>query len=174
MRHRRFALPLGACSLVAALALAAGCSGEMQAPLEAVPANATSTPTSVVSRYMACALPPLQTTARIGAQGGTVVLGRSTLTIPAGALAATVRITARVSTAGVAALEFQPAGLQFAVPATLSIDYGACPSLGAVTKKVVYVDDAWRVLEVLPSQDDPAAAHVDASLTHFSKYAVAY
>jgi hypothetical protein len=163
-------------ALGAALAAAAlgGCSSEMQAPLDAVPSTATSTTTSPVARYMACVQPPLQAVAKIGPEGGTLVFGRSRLTVPAGALQAPVRITATAGIAGVAAIEFQPEGLRFAVPATLSLDYGNCPSLGAVAKKVVYVDDAWRVLAVLPSQDDPQATQIDAPLSHFSKYAIAY
>jgi hypothetical protein len=163
-----------AASLVAVAAALAGCSSEMQAPLDALPSNATSTPTSAVSRYMACALPATQASAKIGPQGGTLMLGKSRLTVPAGALPAPVKISAKASTAGVAAVELQPAGLQFAVPATLSIDYAGCPQLGDVVKKIVYVDDAWRVVEVLASQDVRAATHVDAAISHFSKYAIAY
>ena len=68
----------------------------------------------------------------------------------------------------------EPSGLRFARPARLTLSYAHCglpPLLGLAA--IVQVDDALRILEVLPSQLLPGR-EIAAPLEHFSNYAVAW
>lgn len=111
-------------------------------------------------------------TARIGSRGGRVSVGGSTLTVPPGALRTTTAITAHALPTTSASIQFLPEGLQFAIPATLSIPYSRCetPLFGV---GVVYVQ-ADTVAEVEPSTNHPILKFVTAKISHFSSYAVAY
>jgi hypothetical protein len=111
-------------------------------------------------------------TAQIGSRGGRVSVGGTTLTVPPGALRTTIAITAHVLPTTSARIQFLPEGLQFAVPATLSIPYAKCetPLFGV---GVVYVQ-ADTVTEVEPSTNHPVLKFVTAQISHFSSYAVAF
>jgi len=111
-------------------------------------------------------------TEKIGTRGGRVSVGGISLAIPAGALTRTVSITAHTLPTTSASVQFLPEGLQFAVPATLTMSYMKCdtPRLGV---NVVYVQ-ADTVTEVVPSNNHPLLKWVTASIRHFSSYAVAY
>jgi hypothetical protein len=111
-------------------------------------------------------------TQQIGTRGGHFNVGGVTLTVPAHALTRTVSITAHTLPTTSASVQLLPEGLQFAVPATLTIEYAKCqtPLLGV---NVVYVQ-ADTVTEVEPSKNHPILKYVSASIRHFSSYAVAY
>ncbi|HMI58865.1 MAG TPA: hypothetical protein VK511_12500 [Gemmatimonadaceae bacterium] len=111
-------------------------------------------------------------TEQIGPRGGHFNVGGVTLTIPAHALTRTVAITAHTLPTTSASVQLLPEGLQFAVPATLTMNYMKCqtPLLGV---NVVYVQ-ADTVAEVVPSKNHPLLKLVSASIRHFSSYAVAY
>jgi hypothetical protein len=117
--------------------------------------------------------PYLQTKAVVGPAGGTIVVGAHRLRIPAGALSARVTITAEQVRGSVNSVRFQPAGLTFAKPATLTLSYGNC-LLPPVSKRVVYTDERLKVLELIPSLDLRLNRTVNGSIRHFSRYAVAY
>ncbi|MEO8880339.1 MAG: hypothetical protein ABI446_08050 [Gemmatimonadaceae bacterium] len=70
-------------------------------------------------------------------------------------------------------VEFSPEGLQFAVPATLTLSYSSCvaPLLGGV--QIAYLK-ADTVVEVEPSRDHLLTQRVSAAIRHFSSYAVAF
>jgi hypothetical protein len=111
-------------------------------------------------------------TAQIGSKGGKLSVGGATLTIPAGALQSNVSITAYTPPTTSASVQFLPEGLHFAVPATLTLQYGKCTTpLFGVT--VVYVQSD-SVSEVEPSNNHPILKFVTAKINHFSSYAVAY
>lgn len=109
---------------------------------------------------------------QIGSKGGKVKVAGAELDVPAGALESTVTITAHSLPTTTASVQFSPEGLQFAIPATLKMDYSKCatPLLGVT---VVYVQ-ADTVSEVEPSQNHPVFKYVVARIGHFSSYAVAY
>lgn len=111
-------------------------------------------------------------TAQIGVRGGKVNVAGVVLSVPAGALRSTVAITAHVLPTTSASVQFLPEGLQFAVPATLTMQYTKCdtPLFGV---NVVYVQ-ADTVTEVEPSTNHPIFKFVTAKIGHFSSYAVAY
>lgn len=111
-------------------------------------------------------------TVQIGPKGGTVSVPGSTLIVPAGALPRTVAITAHALPTTSASVQFLPEGLQFSVPAKLTITYAKCvtPLFGV---NVAYVQ-ADTVTEVEPSTNHPLFKYVTAEISHFSSYAVAY
>jgi len=111
-------------------------------------------------------------TQQIGTRGGHFSVGGITLSVPAGALTRTVSITAHTLPTTSASVQLLPEGLQFAVPATLTMNYMKCqtPLLGV---NVVYVQ-ADTVTEIVPSKNHPILKWVSASIKHFSSYAVAY
>src|ERR1700674_4413611 len=65
-------------------------------------------------------LPSASVTQTIGPEGGTLQVGPHTLSVPPGALAAPVSITAVATSDTVDRIEFQPAGLTFSQPAALT------------------------------------------------------
>jgi hypothetical protein len=109
----------------------------------------------------------------IGPDGGTIVVGTHSLTIPAGALAEQRTIQAEQVSGWVNSVRFSPEGLRFAKPATLSLGYANCSPL-IVANKVVYTDELLHILELLPSVDDPETRTVIGEIRHFSRYAVAW
>jgi hypothetical protein len=111
-------------------------------------------------------------TQQIGVRGGKVSVAGVELNVPAGALRSTVSITAHLLPSTSASVQFLPEGLQFAVPATLTMQYTKCdtPFFGV---NVVYVQ-ADTVTEVEPSNNHPIFKFVTAKIGHFSSYAVAY
>ncbi|MBA2685836.1 MAG: hypothetical protein H0U66_15230 [Gemmatimonadaceae bacterium] len=111
-------------------------------------------------------------TTQIGSKGGEVKVGTVVLSVPAGALASNVAITAHVLPTTSASVQFLPEGLHFAVPATLRLEYTKCatPIFGV---SVVYVQRD-SVTEVEPSNNHPLLKFVTARISHFSSYAVAY
>ena len=111
-------------------------------------------------------------TERIGDRGGVVSVGGITLRIPPHSLKSTVSITAHKLPTTSASVQLLPEGLQFARPATLTMNYEKCatPLFGV---NVVYVQSD-TVTEVVPSHNQPMLKSVSALLKHFSSYAVAY
>jgi hypothetical protein len=111
----------------------------------------------------------------IGPAGGTLRVGGHTLVIPVGALSRTVTITAEAPSDLVASVRFQPEGLRFLRPATLTLDYSRCPAARLqLLKRVAYTTDQLAILSFLLSRDDLLRMRVSADLEHFSRYAVAW
>lgn len=113
------------------------------------------------------------TTKVVGTQGGTIVVGAHRLVIPAGALATSVSIKAEQVSGEVNSVRFSPEGLQFAKPASLTLSYANCSTL-MVLKRVAYVDERLRLLDLIPSLDNLFSKTVTGSIRHFSRYAVAW
>ena len=117
--------------------------------------------------------PYVQTSARIGRDGGTIVVGSHRLVIPRDALKRTVTITAEQMPGRANSVRFAPEGLQFDKSATLTMSYSNCIELLA-PKQVVYTDEALSILELLKSRDVSRRQTVTAPVDHFSRYAVAW
>ena len=117
-------------------------------------------------------------TETIGPRGGTIRVGPHTLTIPVGALASTVQITASIVADSVSSVIFKPEGLRFNPVArpVLSLGYYQCAHLGPLSppKSIVYTTDALAINAILASHDNPLQYFVTAPLDHFSRYAVAW
>ena len=120
-------------------------------------------------------LPYDSVTETIGPEGGTLAVGEHVLTVPPGALDSAVSITAVAPSDTVNHVHFQPEGLTFQQPASLTLSYANCNLLGSLApKRIAYTTETFELLEFLPSLDDLLSQTVTASLHHFSEYAVAW
>lgn len=128
------------------------------------------------TRLVRCApLAPDSASALIGPEGGAIAVGSHRLVIPAGALAAPVTITAIAPADTLNRVHFEPQGLTFAQPASLTMSYANCSTLAQlVPKRIAYTSDALAILELLPSVDNLLAHQVTGRLAHFSDYAIAW
>jgi len=117
--------------------------------------------------------PYAQTRAVVGPGGATITVGAHQLVIPAGALSAPTAITAEQVRGTTNSVRFQPEGLRFAKPATLTLSYNNC-LLPPLTARVVYTDEQLRVLEWIPSLNLRLSRSINGFISHFSRYAVAY
>jgi hypothetical protein len=122
------------------------------------------------------ALPYASATATIGPQGGTVSAGPHTLVVPPGALSAPTAITMTAPTGlGVNAVKFQPEGLRFNTPASLTMSYSNCSLLGKLLpKRIAYTDDNLNILSYLLSLDNLLSKNVTGQVNHFSDYVIAW
>jgi hypothetical protein len=110
----------------------------------------------------------------IGRGGGTLQVGKHRLSIPAGALTQYTRITATAPSGNFAEVRFEPHGLKFERPVTLTLSYESCRLLGRSTPPtIVYTDDKRNILEVFRSEVDPWRKTVSAKTNHFSGYLLA-
>jgi hypothetical protein len=114
-------------------------------------------------------------TQTIGPEGGFLAVGPHTLTVPPGALAEPVSITAVAPPDTVNRVTFQPAGLIFERPAYLAMSYANCGVLGDLLRtRIACTTDALEIVSFLPSLDDFSARQVTGLVRHFSTYAVAW
>jgi hypothetical protein len=142
------------------------------APLDPHPAGSLLGPSGLLT----CSpLPADSVTQAIGPDGGTLQVGGYRLTVPPGALATPVSITAIAPTGDVNQVRFYPEGLVFQTPASLTMGYANCDLLGSLLpKQIAYTSDALAILDYLPSIDDMLGQQVTARLQHFSTYAIAW
>ena len=111
----------------------------------------------------------------IGPQGGELKVGKHTLTVPVGSLHERVTISAIARYDGLNHIEFQPEGLVFDRPVTLTMSYENCTVPSSVKKvRIAYTDAALNIIDHLFSDDDKSSRQVRSQLKHFSEYAVAW
>lgn len=111
----------------------------------------------------------------IGPAGGTITVGPHSFTVPPGALDSAVTITAVAPSGPNNVVVFQPTGLTFSTPATLTLSYANCGLLAHVLPvQVAYVDSLLNILYDLPSIQHWASQSVSGQVQHFSDYAVAW
>jgi hypothetical protein len=113
------------------------------------------------------------TSSVIGPQGGQINVGNQILRIAPNALLQDVTITAEQIEGPVSSVRLSPEGLQFAVPAELTLTYQHCANVKN-SKRVVYTDETLNILELTPSLDLTGNSQVRGLINHFSRYAVAY
>jgi hypothetical protein len=136
--------------------------------------NVTNGVTTFVGELLPCSVTTEQwNTANIGPNGGRLNVGPHSLVIPRGALTRQTQISARAVRGNQVRVEFSPSGLQFAQSATLTLSYGSCAPKGKPVQ-VVYLKDDQHITETEPSKDHRLDKSVDATIKHFSSYAVAY
>ena len=125
------------------------------------------------SPFVPCAPLPFDGEAQIvGPAGGTFLFGPHKLVVPAGAVTSQVSIGVMVVTSLKTEVTLLPHGIQFAVPVRATLAYGHCEN--ATTHRVAYIDADGSILEWPGSTDNTATSTVEASLSHFSQYAIAY
>ena len=159
-----------------ALAAAVGCSSQTDptAPVAEAPEPLIIDLLTNLHLLSCTTQPYAVTTQAVGTQGGVIVVGTHRLVIPADALTQTVTIRAEQVPGSTNSVRFSPEGLHFQKPAALTLDYSNCSLLLSVFKKVVYTDEQLRILELLPSIDLQLDRRVTGSISHFSRYAVAW
>lgn len=157
--------------------LVTGLTGTLSTTTSGVPVvgGLVSTVDDVVSGLLTTCSPLSQTTSSkyIGPYGGSLTIGDHQLVIPPGALSQYVLISGTRQGGSIAEVDFQPHGLRFAKPATLRLSYGNCKVSSGSVQRIVYVDDAKKILETPASLDDQRNDAVSAVINHFSGYAVA-
>ncbi|HET7459379.1 MAG TPA: hypothetical protein VFJ74_17135 [Gemmatimonadaceae bacterium] len=109
----------------------------------------------------------------IGPLGGSITVGDHKLVVPMGALTQTVYITATQQSGTIAEIDFQPHGLKFAKPASLTMSYSSCSTSSGSVQSIVYLNDSNQIIETPPSVDKATSDVVTASIGHFSGYAIA-
>lgn len=109
----------------------------------------------------------------IGPAGGVIKVGPHTFTVPTGALAASVKITATAPAGNYVNVEFQPEGLRFAKSAQLALSYRECGFVEGLLLRVAYVNEG-RILELVGSSNSILTQTVTGKVDHFSGYAIAF
>ena len=184
-------------SLLAGVALFAACSSEStslpSAPDAAFSKATVSSPLSTTTAAMTLATGAQRTSAlassltvtqAIGVDGGTLSIPQAgvTITVPAGALAATTLISMTARAGTVIAYDFAPHGTRFAKPLvfTQALAGTNVPAALAPLLTLGYYADAndltafgASVSEFIAGLSNPANASVTSSISHFSGYMVA-
>jgi len=119
-------------------------------------------------------LPEAHASAWIGREGGTLEIGPHTFTVPAGALDRPVFIRADAPSGHVNLVQFEPQGLRFERPASLTMSFANCSLLVRLLPQIAYVDDSQNILNFIPSLANLLSRTVTGQVQHFSGYAVAY
>lgn len=178
-------------AMLSALIGLAACSGEQATPLEpqapnpALPSGIEAPELSASfnkdpkgKKLASCKpLPAASTSASIGLFGGTIKIGPHSLWIPPGALLSKKTISAKiVANDSTNSVQFSPDGLQFKAPGLLTLSYANCKKPSPLTfMHVVYTsNNLLSILELLPSIDNVFKKTTTGTLSHFSRYAVAF
>lgn len=111
--------------------------------------------------------------ADIGPAGGLLRVGPHLLSVPPRALKERVRISAVAPKGQYVQIQFEPEGLKFDRPTLLTMSYRDCSLLSPLRLKIVYVDDNFRILEVLPTLTSLLTRTASAPVDHFSRYMLA-
>jgi len=119
-------------------------------------------------------LPEAHASAWIGREGGTLEIGPHTFTVPAGALDRPVFIRADAPSGHVNLVQFEPEGLRFERPASLTMSFSNCSLVVRLLPRIAYVDDGLHILSFIPSLADLLSRTVTGDVSHFSGYAVAW
>ncbi len=161
--------------VITAAAALVGCSEPPLGPAPAPQADLIGSLLQATGLLGCTPMPTVTATQTVGPAGGVIRIGPHALSIPAGALAAPVTITATAPSDKVNRVQFQPEGLVFQRSATLTMSYANCNLLGKILpKRIAYTDDALSILSYLLSFDNLFAKDVTGRLNHFSNYAIAW
>jgi hypothetical protein len=109
----------------------------------------------------------------IGPNGGLLRIGPHQLYVPPKALKANVRISAEAPAGKYVQIAFEPQGLKFERKTALTMSYAECSLLSPLKLKIVYVNDRYEILEVLPTVTSVLTRTATAPVDHFSRYMLA-
>jgi hypothetical protein len=110
----------------------------------------------------------------IGPEGGNLVIGAHSYSVPARALSKYYVITGEAHAGTQVAVQFGPEGLGFAKETTLWLSYAKCSFPDGVKKQVAFTDNQWNIKEYESSTDDLLNQVLGGYVVHFSQYAVAW
>lgn len=119
------------------------------------------------------------TSALIGVHGGTISLGGSSVTIPAGALLGTQTVELTIPAGHYMEVDLSVNGGQsiiFQLPVVATIDYSRCGTSAATLRplSVWHIDEHTKaLLENMGGVDDKLLQQITFTTGHFSGYAVA-
>ncbi|MEO8139255.1 MAG: hypothetical protein ABI742_06405 [Gemmatimonadota bacterium] len=176
LRSRRILALINVVLLGASALTSCSTMDSTTAPTAAVAVPDANLKLPLLGGLLVCERQPYAITQKlIGPAGGTLTIGKHLLVIPAGALGRPTLITGEAPADFVSSVRFQPEGLQFLRPATLTLDYSSCPAARLqILKRVAYTTDKLDILSFLLSRDNLLLMRVSADLQHFSRYAVAW
>jgi hypothetical protein len=109
----------------------------------------------------------------IGPQGGIMRIGPHFLSVPPRALKEPVLISAVAPEGRYVQIKFEPSGLEFERKVLLTMSYAECSLLSPLKLKIVYVNDRYEILEVLPTLTSLLTRTANAPIDHFSRYMLA-
>jgi len=162
-------------ALIAVLALADCRGGEPTGPVPAgPPRGVTINGVTLPSAPTGARLRPAAIVSRtIGPLGGSIEVEGGRLDVPPGALLLPVEITVRGKIDGLYQYRFSPNGLQFTVPATVSIQVDP-PAIGVAPGRlaIAMASDAGDDWRILGGSFDPETGRVTAQVHHFTQYAL--
>jgi hypothetical protein len=107
----------------------------------------------------------------VGLLGGTIHVGPHTLAVPPLAVFRPTNITATTYAGDTIAVTFQPQGLQFLVPPTLTLDYSHCSNRPSSSLQIDYLNDLLTEILSLIESTDNGQGQVSGTINHFSVYA---
>ena len=117
--------------------------------------------------------PAATATAVIGPEGGSISVDGAELTVPPGAVDQPVEFTAKNLLDGLYAYRFGPNGLQFNVPATLSIRVdSAVEGLEPTDFRIAVASDDASDWQIVGGVYDPVTQTVTTKIEHFTTYAL--
>ncbi len=162
--------------LVAMAAVVGGCGDRTATAPTPIGAPQASLIGNLFGLVDSCSsLPSATVSQTIGRQGGVIAIGPDTLRIPPNALSKPVTIRASLP-AGyfVNIVLFQPDGLRFHKPTTLTMGYSNCNLLSFLPLEIAVVTDDLQVIEYLQSTDNKRAKTVTGAVQHFTNYALSW
>lgn len=161
----------------ATLAAMAGCAE----PTGSAPMRSPDRSVATGGGLLVCPTGSAQSaSAVVGPEGGTVAVGATRITIPAGAVPVPTKFKLLVPHSRFVEVRISAGDAdhyRFAAPATVVIDYSRCGALRAAQPRlgVWYVDDQTKSpLEEMAATNDPLARTLTFRTDHLSSYAVAY
>jgi len=105
--------------------------------------------------------------------GGWLQVGPNRLVVPPHALDRAIELTGAVRPLTVVNIEFGPEGLQFEIPAELTLNTAGCAIPPGATPYIVYVQNG-EIEEVIPSVFDALHNKITGPIHHFSGYSIAF
>jgi hypothetical protein len=160
-------------ALIPVLGLAACEGGEPTGPLNGALRAATINGVTLPPAPPAGLQPAAIASRTIGPLGGSIEVDGGRLVVPPGALASPVEITMRGRLDGRYQYRFGPDGLQFAVPATLSIQVDLA-GIGVAPERlaIAVASDAGYDWRIVGGIYDSMTGTVIAQVHHFTQYAI--
>jgi hypothetical protein len=157
-------------------AVVAGCGDSGTAGPVGAPQHSLLAPLSFVACLTAEELTATDTI--LPDVGGTVAVGRTSITVPPGAVLEPTAITLTIPASAIAEVRITANGkehLTFQRPVSVTIDYGHCGglTLGLLPVSVWYIDEVTRqLLEYMGGVDDKHSRTITFSTGHLSGYAI--
>ena len=186
LRRSKLGRRFGSTLAVALLVFGGSCRDATTAPPE--PSNASPPADHLLGlpgfwgspRLLSCPATEAQSTsAQIGAEGGTLSLGGTSVTLPLGALLEATTVELTIPAGQYMEVDLSVNGgqhIDFPQPVVVTIDYSRCnrSDIDHQVLHVYHIDpDTHELLEDMGGVDDKLSRHITFTTGHLSGYAVA-